>query len=143
MRNRIHVALPLMAVFWAATSVATYAASTGVQIQANVPLVCEASILSSNVVTFTPLVINAQVQQSCNSTHELKVTYAPANLTRPNLLFMFLAGQPPVAKTPGDVDFGNFQSTNLVKRLRILYAGGTLGERQQLAQTIAIAVTPL
>ena len=143
MRNRIHVALPLIAMFWATTAAETNAASTGVQITSTVPLTCDANILSWNVVTFTPLLINARVQQSCNSAHDLSVTYAPANVTTPNLLFMFLGGQPPVATTPGDIDFGNFQSTNVIKRLRILYSGGTLAERHQLSHTIAIAITPL
>ena len=119
------------------------AGSANVQITTRVPLVCEASIVSSNVVSLSPLLINARVRQACNSAHELSVTYLPVNLTRPNLLLMTFAGQDPVSKTPGDVSFGNFQSTSAVKFLRIFYAGGTLSERQQLAATIHIAVTPL
>ena len=138
---RALAALLLTAIAFASPPAA--AGSANVQIQAHVPVVCEASIVGFHIVTIAPLIIDARVRQACNSTHELSVTYAPTNLTHPHLLFMALGGETPDAMTPGDVTFGNLQHTNSIKPLRIFYAGGTRHEREQLAHTIAIAVTPL
>lgn len=127
---------------WIALPSGCAAGSASVQVKASVPLACEASIEKFEVESLTPLRIEAKVRQSCNSTHELSVTYDPGALSQPEALSMLYGQRLPVESLPGEVKFGTFQFTQSTTELHIFYDGGTLEERQQFSRTIAIALTP-
>ena len=117
-------------------------ASATLEIGANVPLACEASIETFEIVSAEPLRIAVGVRQSCNSTHAVSVTYDPDDLSQPGQLSMVYGERQPVASAPGEVSFGTFRHTQSLTRLYIAYDGGTRDEREQLSRTIAIALTP-
>lgn len=126
------------------SSIAAASASpseTRVSVHARLPVACEATIVASTVVTITPLLINATVHQSCNTRHDLSVTYVPQSVTNPTRLVITFDGALPNVKAPGVQTFTNLTHTVSDKPLVIRYSGGTTLQRQALAKSLGIAVT--
>ena len=122
-------------------SASTHSKETRVDVHSRVPVACEATIVTSNVVTITPLLINATVHQSCNTTHDLSVTYIPQSVTSPNRLSITFDGASPNVKLSGSQTFTNLAHTISSKPLIIRYSGGTTLQRKALANSLGIAVT--
>lgn len=112
-----------------------------IDVRSTLPVACEASIVVSQIVTITPLLINASVHQACNTRHDLSVTYAPLSVMQPSRLFVTFDGASPNIKAPGSQTFTNLAHTDSVKPLTIRYAGGTILQRKELVRTLGIAVT--
>jgi hypothetical protein len=135
---------------WAALPMALIAALAPVHaddgvkfdVRSNLPVSCEASIVASTLVTITPLLINATVRRVCNTKHDLAVSYPPLSVSQPTRLSITFDGAAPNVKLPGSQIFTNLPHTNSIKSLTIRYSGGTLGQRQELARSWKITVTP-
>lgn len=117
------------------------AASARFTIRGYVPLICNASIVSSAVSDGAALRIDAQVNQSCNAKHQMSVRFAPDADT--SGLSVVYNGHAPSTAAPGLRAFGQERFAREVRQLRIAYTGGTTAQRQALAQTVTIEVTPL
>lgn len=113
-----------------------------VNVRSNLPVSCEASIVTSQLVTTTPLLINATIRRVCNTKHDLSVTYNPQSVTQPSRLSITFDGAAPNVKLSGAQVFTNLPHTNSTKPLTIRYSGGTLLQRRELARTWGITVTP-
>lgn len=116
--------------------------SVNMQVHSTLPISCHSDIVSSEVVSITPLVIDAQVQQSCNTRHDLAVTFSAASVASPAKLIITLDGVAPSVKLASSQIFANLAPTESVKPLRISYNAGTLAQRQQLAATWGLTITP-
>jgi hypothetical protein len=113
-----------------------------IDLRSNLPVSCEASIVTSQLVTTTPLLINATIRRVCNTKHDLSVTYNPQSVTQPARLSITFDGAAPNVKLSGAQIFTNLPHTNSIKPLTIRYSGGTLLQRKELARTWGITVTP-
>ncbi|MEQ1864521.1 MAG: hypothetical protein ABL996_07685 [Micropepsaceae bacterium] len=116
--------------------------AVNIDVRSNLPVSCEASIVTSQLVTTTPLLINATIRRICNTKHDLSVTYNPQSVTQPNRLFITFDSAAPNVKLSGAQVFTNLPHTNSIKPLTIRYSGGTLLQRRELARTWGITVTP-
>ena len=116
--------------------------SVDVDIKSRLPVSCEVTVVSSTVVTLTPLLINASVREKCNARHDLTVTYNTALVIRPTQLSITYDGGLPNVPTAGAQSFTNLPARTAVKPLVIRYSGGTLTQRRLLSQNWAITVTP-
>lgn len=116
--------------------------SVGVDVRSHLPVSCRVSVVASQVVTITPLLINATVAEACNTKHDLSVTYNTLLVIHPNRLTITYDGRPPNVPTPGNQTWTNLAATNTQKPLVIRYSGGTRSQRELLAQTWGITVTP-
>jgi hypothetical protein len=139
---------PTLAIFPALAVAALFAAQAGadtsvnMQVHSSLPISCHADIVSSQIVSITPLEITAQVQQSCNTRHDLAVTFSAASVTSPSKLIITLDGTLPSVKLSSAQTFANLAPTDSVKPLVIRYNAGTLAQRQQLAATWGLTITP-
>jgi hypothetical protein len=144
-RHRHSAATALAALpfaFLAAIAPTSAGNGINVDVRSNLPVSCEASVVSSQLVTITPLLINATVHRACNTKHDLSVTYNPLSVTQPNRLFITFDSAAPNLKMSGVQVFTNLPHTDSIKPLTIRYSGGTLLQRQALASTWGITVTP-
>jgi hypothetical protein len=116
--------------------------SVNMQVHSSLPISCHADIVSSQIVSITPLEITAQVQQSCNTRHDLAVTFSAASVTSPSKLIITLDGTLPSVKLSSAQTFANLAPTESVKPLVIRYNAGTPAQRQQLAATWGLTITP-
>ena len=116
--------------------------SVNMQVHSSLPISCHADIVSSQIVSITPLEITAQVQQSCNTRHDLAVTFSAASVTSPSKLIITLDGTAPSVRLSSAQTFANLAPTESVKPLVIRYNAGTLAQRQQLAATWGLTITP-
>lgn len=116
--------------------------STGVDVRSHLPVSCQVSVVSSQIVTITPLLINATVAEACNTKHDLSVTYNTLLVIHPNRLTITYNGLPPNVPTPGNQTWTNLPATNAQKQLVIRYTGGTRSQRELLARNWGITVTP-
>jgi hypothetical protein len=114
--------------------------TANVEIRAQVAGVCNMGSVSVSEVTFNPLLLNAQVNTNCNSTHTVTVSYSPSNPTNPSSLQMTFGGQAPSATAPGSVTFGNLPMTNTPKLLVIQYSGPP-ADRTSIKNSVAIQVS--
>jgi hypothetical protein len=113
-----------------------------IDLRSNLPVSCEASVVASTLVTITPLLINATVRRVCNTKHDFAVNYAPQSVSQPARLTITFDGAAPNVKLAGSQIFTNLPPTNSIKPLTIRYSGGTLLQRQELARTWRITVSP-
>ena len=114
--------------------------SASVEVRAQVPVACSATIVTSTQITSDPLLIHANVQRNCNATHTLTVTYKPLNPSNPASLVMTLGGNPPTSGAPGAKAFRNLPSSNTTTLLTIVYAGPP-AERTEIANSFAIQIS--
>ena len=139
----------LTAAFLLASALAPWPASasgTQITIKSDVPLTCGATVIGHSFVqTSSPLIIDVQVQQSCNSqnpaSQNMSVIYVPNSPANPADLSMLFDGNLPTTVSPGTFTFAGQTFTNTVKVLRITYTGGTTTQGDQLATTITLQVT--
>lgn len=132
--------IKLIAAACAMAAPASAGSSAGIELRAQVPISCAASLIAVTEVTFNPLLINATVQRNCNTAHTLLVTYLPASLSNPSSLNMSFNGNGPNASAPGSMTFGNLASANSTQVLTVAYAGPP-AERTQIKTTLAIQVS--
>lgn len=125
----------------ASLTVAHAEGSLSVDVKAQMPVSCEASVVASQVVSITPLLINATIRENCNTRHDLSFIYDPRHVIRPSRLFVTYDGKAPDVRTTGAETFTNLPHRNVTKPLTISYSGGTTLQRQALAQTWRISVT--
>lgn len=117
------------------------AASARFTIRGYVPLKCNASIVSTDVTEGASLRIDAMVNQSCNAKHQMSVRFTTdADTSGLNVVYN---GASPSVSSPGLRSFGQERFARAVRALRITYSGGTPAQRQALAQTVTIEVSPL
>jgi hypothetical protein len=116
--------------------------SASTSVRAYMPLICGAEITGFRVVSGEPLVVDATVRQACNGDHEFTVSYDPHSVSNTNQLSLDYDGRLPTHATLGSAGFGNEHHVDSVRALHIVYAGGTVEQRDQFAHTIAIAVAP-
>jgi len=119
------------------------AATASFEIRAYLPLTCQADITSYDVASAETLTIDAVVHQSCNASNQLSVRYDGAAVANPAGLSITYAGRPPVARSSGEATFAQDRYINALRPLRITYAGGSEADRQRLAATVTVDVTPL
>ena len=125
---------------------AALAAPTGVarsadaRLEMTMPVACSADEATVTIEQASPLILNAAVNQSCNTTHALNVTYQPQNLTNPAGLVITLAGNGPNITAPGSASFTNLPVTNSVQNLRITY-NGPPAECATIAQTVHVSLS--
>lgn len=134
---------PLVAAMAAslAASVAFAGGAANVEIKAQVAAACSVAIVGPiSEVTFNPLLLHASVQENCNGTHSLTVTYSPSTLSNPSSLVLTFNGAPPTSMAPGIVTFANLPMTNATKLLTIAYSGPP-PERTSIKNTVAIGVS--
>ena len=131
------VAALLLTLPWTATA----ASGTNIQITLDVPTQCEVTVASSSASSSTPLVIDAQVQQDCNATHDISLLYPEGLVQQPQLLSITFDGVPSDAAAPGSRTFSNLPPTTSTKTLHISYSGGTVEDRVALAAAWHIGVT--
>ena len=117
------------------------AASARFTIRGYVPLICNASIVSTDVTEGAALRIDAMVNHSCNAKHQMSVRFASEADT--GGLSVIYNGTMPTVSAPGLRSFGQEQFARALRTLRITYSGGTPAQRQALAQTVTIEVSPL
>lgn len=117
------------------------AASARFTIRGYVPLICNASIVSKDVTEGASLRIDAMVNQSCNAKHQMAVRFTTEADT--GGLSVQYNGSSPTVVSLGLRGFGQERYARAVRALRIVYSGGTPAQRQALAQTVTIEVTPL
>ncbi len=143
-KARIFLALSLASASTQAFAHGSHAGgdSARIEIRAYMPLICGAEITAFQVVSNQPLVVDATVRQSCNGDHEISVNYDPESVTNTGDLAFVYDGRTPSHASLGSVGFGAEHHTDVVRSLRITYAGGSDAQRAQFAHTIAIAVTP-
>lgn len=110
-------------------------------IRGYVPLICNASIVSSDVSNGATLRIDAVVSQSCNAKHQMSVRFASDADTAG--LSVTYNGSTASVVAPGLRSFGQERYAKAMRPLNIVYSGGTASERQMLAETVVIEVTPL
>lgn len=132
--------LPVVAAALCATDAAA-ASSARFTIRGYVPLVCNASVVSTNVVDGAALRIDAMVSQSCNAKHQMSVRFS-ADADTGGLSVQYNGASPTVV-SPGLRSFGQERFAKAIRQLQITYAGGTPLQRQTLAQTVTIEVSPL
>lgn len=137
-RNRVIALLAGLALVGLAPSAARD--SAGVDIRAQVPVACSASLVTVSQVTFDPLRLRATVERNCNAIHTLAVTYAPAALSNPSSLNIVFDGALPSGSGAGTVTFSNLPMTNSQKILTVAYSGPP-GERTSIKNTVAIQVS--
>ena len=113
---------------------------TNVEVRSSMPVACQADIVSSQLITITPLAINATVHQSCNATHDLSVVFGAASVSAPSKLIITFDGVLPNLKLSNAQVFVNLLPTDAVKPVTIRYNAGTLAQRQELARTWGITV---
>lgn len=130
-----------LAVF-SAVPLAMAETSVNMQVHSSMPIACQAEIVSSQVVSITPLAIDAQVRQTCNAHHDLAVTFSAASVTSPSKLLISLDGVAPSVRLASSQVFANLAPTESTKPLTIRYNAGTLAQRQQLAATWGLTMTP-
>lgn len=116
--------------------------TANMEVHSSVPIVCQAEVLSSQLISITPLAINAVVRQTCNATHDLAVTFNAASVTSPSKLIITLDNTLPSFKQSTAQVFASLGPTESDKPVTIRYNAGTLAQRQDLAQSWGITVTP-
>ena len=116
--------------------------TANLEVHSSVPIACQAEIVSSQLLSITPLAINAVVRQTCNSTHDLSVTYNAASVTSPSKLLISLDGSAPSFKLSSAQVFASLGPTESDNPVTIRYNAGTTAQRQELAQGWSITVTP-
>lgn len=116
--------------------------SVNMQVHSNLPISCHLEIVASQIISITPLAIDASVQQSCNTRHDLAVTFSAASVTRPAQLIITLDGAAPSVKLSSSQVFAALAPTESTKPLTIRYNAGTLAQRQQLAATWGLTISP-
>lgn len=114
--------------------------SASVDIRAQVPIACSASLVSKSRETSDPLFLRVTVERNCNAIHTLSVTYEPAALSAPSALNVVFDGAPPSGVGAGTVTFSNLAITNSQKTLTIAYSGPS-GEGDEIEDTVAIQVS--
>lgn len=110
-------------------------------IRGYVPLTCNASIVRAEVRDGATLRIDATVSQSCNSKHQMSVRFSSEADTAG--LSVIYNGASPVVAAPGLRSFGQERFAKAVRALQIIYSGGTPAQREALARTVTIEVSPL
>ncbi|MEQ1754252.1 MAG: hypothetical protein ABL973_08960 [Micropepsaceae bacterium] len=116
--------------------------TANMEVHSSVPIACQAEIVSSQLLTITPLAINAVVRQTCNTTHDLSVTYNAASVISPSKLFITLEATLPSFKLSSAQVFAGLEPTESDKPVTIRYNAGTTAQRLELAQGWGITVTP-
>jgi archaellum component FlaF (FlaF/FlaG flagellin family) len=117
--------------------------SVNMQVHSSLPISCHAAVVSSTIVSTSPvLTIAAQVQQSCNTHHDLAVTFVGVTGIVPSKLSIKFDGVVATVKQANAQVFPNLAPTDSVKSLDIVYSSGTAAQRQQLAATWGLTISP-
>jgi len=117
--------------------------SVNMQVHSSLPISCNADVVSSTIVSMSPiLTIEAQVRQSCNTHHDLAVTFGAVSGIVPNKLSIKFDGVVSTVKQLNSQLFPNLAPTDSVKALEIVYTGTNLAQRQQLAATWGLTISP-
>ena len=121
---------------------AAHAATASFELRGYVPVICNAQIGAMRVAVGRTMTIDATVRQTCNSDHKLTVRYLLNDEPDYSAFSLSLGGRQPLSLTRSEARFPSEGFVNDTRPLHLVWTNGSAEDRNRLASTITVVVTP-